>query len=182
MALFHYGSSTPPAAALPHIALDRLAKDPEVGPAALHPLLHRVCPRCGQTPLSPSYARCRDCRRRRARAGGRLLEAVNRIREALRAQRAYARTLVNQAVQEGIITRPEYCPNCQDPESPDQTPPEAHHEDYNEPLKITWLCPKCHGERHSEMSKEEGRSLHLEVVHETVKLYGDRAARLVLRW
>jgi len=86
-------------------------------------------------------------------------------------------------VQEGIIKRPGYCPNCQDPESPEPPQkPEAHHEDYNAPLDITWLCPTCHGARHSEMAREEGRSLHMDVVRATVKLYGGRAASLVLRW
>lgn len=133
--------------------------------------------------MRPTYSRCRDCRRRRARAGARLLEAVRQIKAALQAQRAYARTLVSQAVQEGIITRPGYCPNCQDPESPEEPQkPEAHHEDYNAPLDITWLCPACHGARHSEMSREEGRSLHMDVVRAAVKLYGGRAASLVLRW
>lgn len=30
---------------------------------------------------------------------------------------------------------------------------DAHHEDYKEPLRITWLCRKCHKQRHTELSK-----------------------------
>jgi hypothetical protein len=29
----------------------------------------------------------------------------------------------------------------------------AHHENYDEPLKVRWLCPKHHSERHKEMRR-----------------------------
>jgi len=29
----------------------------------------------------------------------------------------------------------------------------GHHENYDEPLKVRWLCPKHHSERHKEMRK-----------------------------
>lgn len=31
----------------------------------------------------------------------------------------------------------------------------AHHDDYSKPLKVTWLCPTHHAQRHREL-KEEG--------------------------
>lgn len=30
---------------------------------------------------------------------------------------------------------------------------QAHHDDYTKPLKVRWLCPKHHGERHAEMRR-----------------------------
>lgn len=30
----------------------------------------------------------------------------------------------------------------------------AHHEDYERPLDVTWLCRTCHGQRHKEINEE----------------------------
>jgi excinuclease UvrABC ATPase subunit len=30
---------------------------------------------------------------------------------------------------------------------------EAHHEDYRRPLEVTWLCTRCHGNRHREINE-----------------------------
>ena len=29
----------------------------------------------------------------------------------------------------------------------------AHHEDYTQPMDVTWLCRSCHGERHREINE-----------------------------
>ncbi len=57
---------------------------------------------------------------------------------------------LNAAVQQGIIIRPEICSNC-------KTKPERrrdglttiqghHHNGYENPLDVIWLCPLCHRE------------------------------------
>ena len=42
--------------------------------------------------------------------------------------------------------RPQPCERCGAAENI-----HAHHEDYSKPLDVTWLCPSCHGARHSEL-------------------------------
>lgn len=48
---------------------------------------------------------------------------------------------VASAIKKGLLEkRP--CENCGDKVS------EAHHDDYNKPLEVRWLCKKCHMEWH----------------------------------
>ena len=55
---------------------------------------------------------------------------------------------VQRALFNGIIKRPENCEECNcDKEL------EAHHEDYDKPLDVKWLCIKCHNKRHIEINK-----------------------------
>ena len=52
-----------------------------------------------------------------------------------------ATSKLNYAIKKGIITRPEVCENCK--QKPDKTL-HGHHEDYNKPLEVIWLCHACH--------------------------------------
>jgi len=54
-----------------------------------------------------------------------------------------AHTLVNNAVRDGKLTRLP-CERCSNPDS------HAHHEDYNKPLEVIWLCAACHKQHHME--------------------------------
>jgi len=99
----------------------------------------------------------------------------------LEAQRGYARSLVSQAVKEKIVIRQTWCSSCgEEPDDPSTI--EAHHEDYDSPLEITWLCKPCHGQRHSVMAIEEGRSLGLEVQGHAVALYGEEVTGIIRKW
>lgn len=51
-----------------------------------------------------------------------------------------ARTAVRDALRSGRLSR-KPC-KCGNPRS------QAHHSDYNKPLKVKWLCSKCHGLQH----------------------------------
>lgn len=54
-----------------------------------------------------------------------------------------ARTAVGNAVRDGVLQRPDACESCGA-----IGPVEAHHEDYDKPLEVRWLCALCHGKQH----------------------------------
>jgi hypothetical protein len=54
--------------------------------------------------------------------------------EQVRTQRVVA-----SAVRRGVLVRPDVCAACYAPCRVD-----AHHEDYTRPLRVEWLCRKCH--------------------------------------
>lgn len=43
------------------------------------------------------------------------------------------------AVRSGKLIRPEHCSACNK-----KCKPEAHHDDYEKPLEVRWLCRACH--------------------------------------
>lgn len=62
-------------------------------------------------------------------------------------QKRKCHEIVNNAIRDGrLFVGP--CQKCYNTHDID-----AHHEDYTKPLAITWLCKKCHGERHRELNE-----------------------------
>lgn len=61
-----------------------------------------------------------------------------------------ARNITEKAIERGILVRPKTCAACgaggtmRDGRSVIQ----AHHDDYNKPLEVRWLCQPCHHEWH----------------------------------
>ena len=62
-----------------------------------------------------------------------------------------ARAKVAQALRMGRITRPETCEDC----FAAVETPQAHHDDYNMPLSVNWLCKGCHLKRHNRLVSVE---------------------------
>ena len=56
-------------------------------------------------------------------------------------ERVKARTQVYGALRNGTLIKLP-CKVCDSPRS------HAHHQDYNKPLDVEWLCAKCHGMEH----------------------------------
>jgi hypothetical protein len=55
-----------------------------------------------------------------------------------------ASIIVGNAVKDGKLIKPDNCQECG--EKHDRI--HGHHNDYNYPMVVSWLCPKCHTEWH----------------------------------
>jgi hypothetical protein len=75
------------------------------------------------------------------------LKAATEITRAWRAEdsrRIVAHSQVAKAVRNGTLVR-QPCVRCSG------TKTVAHHEDYDHPLVVVWLCQICHKQRHKEL-------------------------------
>lgn len=59
-----------------------------------------------------------------------------------------AHNIFSRAIKTGKIVRPDHCSRCLI-----QCQPQGHHDDYNFPLDVMWLCPPCHAQRHLELGR-----------------------------
>lgn len=66
-----------------------------------------------------------------------------------RAQSA-AHTQVTAAIQAGNLVRPNLCSECST-----VCKPVAHHDSYDRPLDVRWLCRSCHGKHHAKHGPAE---------------------------
>ena len=87
-----------------------------------------------------AYDRARASRPERRAASK---ERVRRQRREQPEQDA-AHRAVARALQRGELRRPDRCTACSE-----VRPLHAHHEDYREPLRVTWLCARCHRHHHA---------------------------------
>lgn len=66
--------------------------------------------------------------------------------QARHPERRAARRKVAAAVRAGTLVRPDTCSGCETPTGRI----EGHHDDYNKPLVVRWLCRRCHQDHHNE--------------------------------
>ena len=68
-------------------------------------------------------------------------ERYAKAKKYRREKTGFAVAKVNDAIKRGKITK-EVCEVCGKEQA------EAHHDDYNKPLEVRWLCKRCHTEWH----------------------------------
>ena len=71
--------------------------------------------------------------------------APNKVKEAGRLVKNYARYQTQRAVAKGELKRPKKCSKCRR----EGLQIHAHHPNYFKPLKVRWLCRDCHHLVHS---------------------------------
>ena len=74
-------------------------------------------------------------------------------------------TKVQNAFKEGLLIRPAHCSCCGK-----KGKPQGHHEDYNEPLSVVWLCGRCHRFRHTQIRQAEKAPPPIELLYESLVL------------
>lgn len=84
---------------------------------------------------------CLACCRKRNRQNYQDNKEYFRKRDNVYDIKVFARQKLRKAVKKGRIER-QPCEVC------GAENVHGHHEDYNEPLKVNWLCPKHHAEVH----------------------------------
>jgi hypothetical protein len=93
--------------------------------------------------------RIREYDRQRGKLADRIASntAVNRAWRAEDKRRQKAHSAVSKALRQGALLK-EPCCRCGNEKSV------AHHDDYDRPLDIMWLCQPCHKQRHKELKEE----------------------------
>lgn len=113
------------------------------------------CRRCKHADYMREYYRRASIEKRRAWVAGRNpLSVIRNERKRTRNQdpefrrRESARHKARRAVKNGLIEK-KACERCGSDRA------QAHHEDYDKPLEVNWLCPLHHSERHRERVEEQ---------------------------
>jgi hypothetical protein len=109
------------------------------------------CKECNKNDVTANrnknIEKIRSYDRQRAKEPGRI-KAVTEISKAWRNEdkrRSVAHSAVARAIRNGSLFRLP-CVRCAEVKSL------AHHEDYDKPLEVMWLCQPCHKQRHKEIN------------------------------
>lgn len=76
------------------------------------------------------------------------------------------------ALEKGIIKRSDSCEECG---APGRT--EGHHDSYNKPLEVRWLCHKCHYEWHKTNTADPAQDLPPKKTRQEVSSMGGKSSR-----
>jgi hypothetical protein len=78
-----------------------------------------------------------------------------------------AQNIVEKAVKRGRVQRPDVCEACgvrPEPFKDGRAAIQAHHDDYNRPLDVRWLCQPCHHAWHQSHQAIERKEVPVEPV------------------
>ncbi len=95
------------------------------------------------------YHNCRECNRKRVKKyrqtdTGKLRTYIAVRKSTLKFyEKQLARYAVYNALQSGVLKKPKKCPKCQSSKDI-----QGHHADYENPLKVKWMCRSCHANLH----------------------------------
>jgi len=96
--------------------------------------------------INGRHSQCKECHRRYSRSeSGKAAfkKSTTKYRKA-NPHRKKAWNTLNRGIERGIINRPNNCMICGSIKKL-----QAHHEDYDKPLEVAWLCVKCHKDTHT---------------------------------
>jgi len=111
------------------------------------------CKECNKNDVAShrnkNLEKVRDYDRKRAKIPERIKAnvEVNRAWRAEDSRRQVAHSAVARAIRNGLLVRMP-CIRC------GETKSVAHHEDYDKPVEVMWLCQPCHKQRHKELKAE----------------------------
>lgn len=102
-----------------------------------------------RTHRAANIDRIREYDRARGKSPLRIANAVEVTRKwrAKDNRLSSAHRAVSEAISKGKMKRLP-CERCANPKAV------AHHDDYNKPLDVMWLCQPCHKQRHKELRSE----------------------------
>ena len=110
------------------------------------------CKECNKndatTHRNKNLEKVREYDRARGKESKRIKAAteITRLWRAEDARRNVAHSSVAKAIRNGTLVR-QPCVRCAETKSI------AHHEDYDHPLVVMWLCQPCHKQRHKELKE-----------------------------
>jgi hypothetical protein len=128
--------------------LQEFYKHPMMGDGHLN-----KCKECNKNDVTANRNKNIEKIRAYDRARGKIPERIKANTEVTRAWRAedrrrtYSHNMVARAIRNGSLFRLP-CVRCGEAKSV------AHHEDYDKPLEVIWLCQPCHKQRHKELKEE----------------------------
>lgn len=97
--------------------------------------------------LSQKELMCREARRRKVTLSGLLVLLWEEDKERRGNEyklKNYVRCVTKRLIKQGLIKIKACCEECGNNKKV-----EAHHENYNNPYRIKWLCRRCHKRFHS---------------------------------
>ena len=107
---------------------------------------YRICSCCGKKKLRIDFVGdskyCNECKRRESIGKTKRVKENHKIWQKTQGiEQTCSKQIVYYLKKMGLLSQ-EPCECCGDENS------QAHHDDYNFPWKVRWLCKKCHDDWH----------------------------------